>query len=548
MKILKSRSIKIIAVVTVLFTGMATTFVNNSGNYFEIAKNIEIFTNLYKEVNTYYVDELDPAQLMKTGVDAMLASLDPYTNYFSEGQIEGYRLMTEGRYNGIGADIRSIDGVPTVMAPYKDAPADKAGLKAGDRILKIDGKETEGKTADEVHTFIKGYPGTEVVLTIKRPGEKKEMDITLTRDEVHIANVPYSGMVSDDVGYMALTTFTREAGRNVGNALRDLKVEQPDLKGVILDLRNNGGGLLAEAVNVCNVFIPKNELVVSTKGKVQDWNRSFKTLNMPVDEQVPVVVLINNGSASASEIVSGVIQDLDRGVLIGQQSYGKGLVQNTKDIGYNSKVKMTTAKYYIPSGRCIQAIEYKDGEPVHIPDDQRTAFKTRSGRTVLDGGGVKPDIFLDLDGKSDILKKLEEQFFIFNYVTEWALENPGVTEVKDFHFTQWDSFVQFLEKQNFAYDTKTEELLDQIREAAKEDGYISPADIQVLENKIIEAKKNDLNKNKQAIIDLIEKEIVSRYLYVKGRIEVGLRNDKEIEEALKLFADPERYKSILQGK
>ncbi|HFA49911.1 MAG TPA: S41 family peptidase [Bacteroidetes bacterium] len=548
MKILKSRSIKIIAVVTVLFTGMATTFVNNSGNYFEIAKNIEIFTNLYKEVNTYYVDELDPAQLMKTGVDAMLASLDPYTNYFSEGQIEGYRLMTEGRYNGIGADIRSIDGVPTVMAPYKDAPADKAGLKAGDRILKIDGKETEGKTADEVHTFIKGYPGTEVVLTIKRPGEKKEMDITLTRDEVHIANVPYSGMVSDDVGYMALTTFTREAGRNVGNALRDLKVEQPDLKGVILDLRNNGGGLLAEAVNVCNVFIPKNELVVSTKGKVKDWNRSFKTLNMPVDEQVPVVVLINNGSASASEIVSGVIQDLDRGVLIGQQSYGKGLVQNTKDIGYNSKVKMTTAKYYIPSGRCIQAIEYKDGEPVHIPDDQRTAFKTRSGRTVLDGGGVKPDIFLDLDGKSDILKKLEEQFFIFNYVTEWALENPGVTEVKDFHFTQWDSFVQFLEKQNFAYDTKTEELLDQIREAAKEDGYISPADIQVLENKIIEAKKNDLNKNKQAIIDLIEKEIVSRYLYVKGRIEVGLRNDKEIEEALKLFADPERYKSILQGK
>ena len=374
------------------------------------------------------------------------------------------------------------------------------------------------------------------------------MDITLVRDEVHIANVPYSGMVSEDVGYVALTTFTREAGRNVGNALKDLKVEQPNLKGIILDLRGNGGGLLAEAVNVSNVFVAKNELVVSTKGKVKDWNRSFKTLNMPIDEQVPVVVLINNGSASASEIVSGVIQDLDRGVLIGQQSYGKGLVQNTKDIGYNSKVKMTTAKYYIPSGRCIQAIEYKDGEPVHIADEKRTSFKTRIGRTVLDGGGVKPDVFLDLDDKNDILKTLDDKYFIFNYVTEWVLKNPEVTEVEGFDFNQWNGFVQFLEKQDFDYDTETEQLLEQIKEASKEDGYITSTDIQVLENKIIAAKKDDLNNNKKAIIDLIEKEIVSRYLYVKGRIEVGLRNDKEIEEALKLFGDPARYESLLKGK
>lgn len=325
MKILKSRTVKLLAIVAVLFTTVATTVVTTNGNYFEIAKNIEIFTNLYKEVNTYYVDELDPAKLMRTGVDAMLESLDPYTNYISEGQIEGYRFMTEGRYNGIGADIRIIDDLPTVMAPYKDAPADKAGLKAGDKILQIDGKETKGKDAEEVHAFIKGYPGTELKLTISRPGEKKEMEISLVRDEVGLTNVPYSGMVSEDVGYVALTTFTREAGRNVGNAVKDLKVEQPNLKGVILDLRGNGGGLLAEAVNVSNVFIGKNELVVSTKGKVQDWNRSFKTLNVPIDENVPLVVLINKNSASASEIVSGVIQDLDRGVLIGQRSYGKGL-------------------------------------------------------------------------------------------------------------------------------------------------------------------------------------------------------------------------------
>ncbi len=547
MKISKSRTFKLLTVVVVLFTTVATTVVNTNGNYFEIAKNIEIFTNLYKEVNTYYVDELDPAKLMRTGVDAMLESLDPYTNYISEGQIEGYRFMVEGRYNGIGADIRIIDDLPTVMAPYKDAPADKAGLKAGDQILKIDGKDTKGKNAKDVHTFLKGYPGTEVALTINRPGEKKNLEITLVRDEVSVANVPYSGMVSEDVGYVALTTFTREAGRNVGNALKDLKVEQPNLKGVILDLRSNGGGLLSEAVNVSNVFIQKNELVVSTKGKVQEWNRNFKTLNIPIDEKVPVVVLINKNSASASEIVSGVIQDLDRGVLIGQLSYGKGLVQNTKDIGYNAKVKITTAKYYVPSGRCIQSVEYHEGEPVHVSDDKRTPFKTRNGRTVLDGGGVRPDIVLDPNSESDILQTLNEKNFIFNYVTQWMLENPEVAEIEGFNFNQWDGFVQFLENKKFNYDTESEKLLEQLKEQSKEDGYITEVDMSGLENKIIQAKKEDLYKNKDAIINLIEKEIASRHFYEKGRIQIGLRNDKEIEEAVKLFNDPAKYERILKN-
>lgn len=547
MKFLTTRTSKIFAVAAFALTTLATTVITENGNYFEIAKNIEIFANLYKEVNTYYVDEIDPAKLMRTGVDAMLESLDPYTNYISETQIEGYRFITEGRYNGIGADIRIMDDLPTIVAPYEGAPAIKAGLKAGDQLLEIDGKDTKGKTTDEVSAILKGYPGTEVTLTVRRPGESKNLKISLVRDEVEMPNVPFTGMISDEVGYIALTTFTRDAGRNVGRALEDLKVEQPNLKGVVLDLRGNGGGLLAEAVNVSNIFIPKNELVVSTKGKVKDWDRTFKTLNPPVDENVPLIVLIDKGSASASEIVSGVIQDLDRGVLLGQRSYGKGLVQNTRDIGYNSKVKMTTAKYYIPSGRCIQAIEYKQGEPAEIPDAKRAPFKTRNGRRVLDGGGVAPDLLLDHDAGSNILATLDEKNIVFNFVTQWALKNPVLESYEDFHFTQWDDFVQFLSKQNFEYDTDSEQLLKQLKEQSKEDGYIAEADLKALEAKIIEAKKADLNKNKALVTDMIEKEIVSRYFHEKGRIKVGLRNDLEIKEAIKLFDDKAKYDALLKG-
>ncbi len=546
MKIFKSRTSKFLAIGAIAFGGLATTVIEN-GNYFEIAKNIEIFANLYKEVNTYYVDEINPSTLMKTGIDAMMESLDPYTNYISETQIEGYRFITEGKYNGIGADIRLIDELPTVVSPYLDAPAQKAGLKAGDKIIAIDGKDTKGKTTDEVSAFLKGYPGTEVALTISRPGQDKPLNITLVRDEVSVSNIPYSGMVSGDVGYVALTTFTRDAGNNVAKALRDLKTEQPNLKGVILDLRDNGGGLLAEAVNLCNVFVPKDELVVTTKGKVQEWDRSFRTLNPPVDMEVPLIILINKGSASASEIVSGTIQDLDRGVLLGQRSYGKGLVQNTRDIGYNAKVKLTTAKYYIPSGRCIQAVEYKDGKPVDIADSKRAKFKTRNGRPVLDGGGVAPDVLLDHDANSNILQTLEEKNVVFKYVTEWMLKNPEVKTWEDFHFTNWDDFVAFLNKQNYEFDTETEKLLKDLKEKSKTGGYLAAADIQALEAKVITAKKADIEKHKERITDMIEKEIVSRFFYEKGRVQVGLRNDPEIKEAVKLFGDKTKYDAILKG-
>ena len=529
----------------ILFFSIATTFKSDQGKYFEISKNLEIFTNLYKEINTYYVDDLDPSKIMRTGIDAMLESLDPFTNYISESDIEGFRYITEGRYNGIGAQIALIRDYVTITEPYEDSPAFKAGLKAGDQIVAVEGRSAKGKTPDEVDAILKGYPGTEIELTVRRPGEDKDLSIKLSRDEVKVPNVPYSGMVNDGIGYIALTTFTRDAGRNVGDALMKLKKDHPDLKGVIFDLRGNGGGLLTEAVNVSNVFIPKGELVVTTKGKVQDWDRSFKTLNAPIDEKIPLVVLINDRSASASEIVSGVLQDYDRGVLLGQRSYGKGLVQNTYDIGYNSKVKMTTAKYYIPSGRCIQSVEYQDGEPVHIPDEQRAQFQTRNGRTVLDGGGVKPDLMVDKNLNKSVVKALLEQYLLFDYVTQYCLKHEDIGPVADFHFTGWDDFLAFLEKSDFQYETQSEQLLIQLQERSAAEGYDLSDQIAQLEKRVEEIKRSELAENKTTIVDLLEKEIASRYHYQRGKIQIGLRNDAEIVEAVQLINSPEKYKKLL---
>ncbi len=527
--------------------GAAVSGTVNHGKYFEIAKNIEIFTNLYKEINTYYVDELDPAKLMRTGVDAMLESLDPYTNYISESEIEGFKYITEGKYNGIGAQIKKIGDYVTITEPYEDQPAHKAGMKAGDVIVAIDGKSSKGKSTDDVSNILKGYPGTEVVLTVKRPGTAKELDLTMVRGEVRVPNVPYSGTISDHIGYVALTTFTRQAGANVANAVKKMKEEDPELKGVVFDLRGNGGGLLAEAVNVSNVFIPKGKQVVTTKGKVKDWDRSFKTLNQPVDEEVSVVVLIDKNSASASEIVSGVLQDLDRAVLMGQRSYGKGLVQNTRDVGYNSKVKLTTAKYYIPSGRCIQGVKYENGEPVNIPDVERAKFKTESGRIVLDGGGVKPDVFIDKDSERTAVQNLVKNYMIFDYVTQFVLENESIADVEDFHFEDWNGFLAFLDQQNYSYESESERLMAKLKAEAEKENYTSVAnDLEAIEKKIEETKKTELTKYKDAIVDLIEKEIISRYYFQKGKIQIGLRNDIEIKEAIKLINDETKYQSILK--
>ena len=539
------RILKYAGIISLLFVGMAASF-QPDNKYFEILKNIEIFTNLYKEINTYYVDDVDPGHLMRIGIDAMVESLDPFTNYISESEIEGYRFMTEGKYNGIGAISQKMGEYVTITELYQGQAADKAGLRPGDQIIAVDGQDATGKDPDAINDILRGFPGTSVKLTIRRPGRDADFDIELVRGEVQVPNVPYHGIVADGIGYVALTTFTREAGTNVANAVKDLKDKNPGLKGIIFDLRGNGGGLLNEAVNICNVFIPRGELVVTTKGKVKEWDRAFSTMNQPIDLDIPLTVLINKNSASASEIVSGVIQDYDRGVLIGQRSYGKGLVQNTRDIGYNSKLKLTTAKYYIPSGRCIQSVEYEDGEPIHIPDDQRTPFKTRSGRTVLDGGGVKPDVMIDKFTDAAIVQGLLEQHLIFDYVTQFCLKHDSIPNVEEFYFQDFDGFVQFLEERQFDYDTESEKLLKQLVEESTEEGYELQAQIDALEAKIDADKKDAVMNNKEVITDLIEKEISSRYYYQEGKIKMGLRNDAEIEEAVKLLTDKEKYQAVLE--
>jgi carboxyl-terminal processing protease len=536
--------IRIAGLVGIIALGIAASQ-QPANRHFEIIKNLEIFSNLYKEINTSYVDDVDPATLMRTGVDAMMESLDPFTNYISESEIEGYRFMTEGKYNGIGAVSRKMGDYVTITELYEDHAADKAGLRPGDKLIAIDGKDATGKDPEAINNILRGFPGTEVELTIRRPGTPQDFNVTLVRGEVQVPNVPYYGMVSDDIGYIALTTFTRNAGGNVGDALRKLKEEHPDIKGVVFDLRDNGGGLLSEAVNVSNVFIPRNELVVTTKGKVKDWDRSFNTMGEPIDLDIPLVVLINDHSASASEIVSGVIQDYDRGVLMGQRSYGKGLVQHTRDIGYNSKLKLTTAKYYIPSGRCIQSVEYENGEPVSIPDEKRTPFKTRNGRTVLDGGGVKPDVMIDELSDAAIVKGLLEQHLIFDYVTQFCLKHDSIGQVADFRFQDYDGFVSFLDNKDFRYDTGSEKLLKKLETKSKEEGYELSQEIQSLTNQIEASKKNALVKYQKEITDLIEKEIASRYHYQEGKIKMGLRNDAEINEAIQLMSDQSRYQSVL---
>ena len=539
------RILKYAGIISLLFVGIAASH-QPDNKYFEILKNIEIFTNLYKEINTYYVDDVDPGHLMRVGIDAMVESLDPFTNYISESEIEGYRFMTEGKYNGIGAISQKMGDFVTITELYQGQAADKAGLRPGDKIIAVDGQDATGKDPDAINNILRGFPGTSVKLTIRRPGREGDFDLDLVRGEVQVPNVPYHGVVADGIGYVALTTFTRDAGSNVANAVRELKEQNPGLKGIIFDLRGNGGGLLNEAVNVCNVFVPRGELVVTTKGKVKDWDRSFSTMNQPVDLDIPLTILINKNSASASEIVSGVIQDYDRGILIGQRSYGKGLVQNTRDIGYNSKLKLTTAKYYIPSGRCIQSVEYEDGEPIHIPDDQRTPFKTRNGRTVLDGGGVKPDVMIDRFTDAAIVQGLLEQHLIFDYVTQFCLKHDSIPAVEEFRFKDFDGFVQFLSERQFEYDTESEKLLKQLMEESAEEGYELTAQIDALKAKIASDKKDALMDNKDVIVDLIEKEISSRYYYQEGKIRMGLRNDVEIEEAIKLLKDQGKYQKVLQ--
>src|SRR5450759_3831603 len=436
----KIRSVRIIIVFTLLLVaGISTGFlINQETRDFRIAKNLDIFFSLFRELNTFYVDEIDPDKVIKSGIDNMLKTLDPYTVYFPETEADEFSIMISGKYGGIGSLVRTSGDYVTISEVYKGFPADKAGIKAGDLLKKVDGISLKGLTTDKVSEKLKGNPGTEINLTIERNG--KETDYQLKREKIIMKSVPYYGMIDSKTGYIRFTTFTQnciEEVKTAVNALKDNNVQQ-----IILDLRGNPGGLLTEAVEIVNLFVAEGNEVVSTKGKVKQFDEDYKTTKQPIDEKIPLAIIINRASASASEIVAGAIQDLDRGVIVGQRSYGKGLVQITRPLSYNTQLKVTTAKYYIPSGRCIQARDFshpnEDGSVGIIPDTLITEFKTKHGRTVKDGGGITPDIEILPDPLSQISSELYVRNYIFDFATNYYWAHLDIKSFEQFKFTDQD--------------------------------------------------------------------------------------------------------------
>lgn len=525
-----------------------TIWQSSGGRLFEISKNLELFLNVFKEVNANYVDEIDPGKLMKTGIDAMLESLDPYTNYITETQVERFRFQQDGRFHGIGAIVDLVNGQFTIIEPHKDSPAYRAGLRAGDKILAIDGKTLQGLSMDEFAAVIKGAPNTAVNLQILRSDGKTKEDISIQRSDVEVPNVPHSEIVADGIAYINLTTFTQNASENIAKAYRNLKEKSGPIKGLILDLRDNGGGLLHEAVKISNLFLPPGMEVVSTRGKIKEADQQYKTTTQPLAPDVPLVVLINEKSASASEIVSGVMQDYDRGVLIGQRTYGKGLVQNTKEVGYNSRVKVTISKYYIPSGRCIQSVEYKDGEPVQIPDSLRAVFKTRAGRKVLDGGGVAPDIPMNIQPPSPFTQFLVKNYHVFNFVTQYLNGKDLDIDPKTYKFTDYEQFSSYVLKQNPTFHTESHEILNKLKNQMQAESLMSFAESELksLEKKLNIPIKSELERNKHELTKEIEREIITRVHYQPGKIQYNLKEDQHVIAAIQLFKQPEKYKKLLQ--
>lgn len=542
--------------VVVFFAGFAAR--NPQDNYFEISKNLDIFGKVYREINAYYVDEVDPGKFMKTGIDAMLATLDPFTNYITASEIEDFKFQTSGHYSGIGASIsRRSEGKSVIITEvYESFPAQTAGIIPGDEILKIDNTQIEGANLDiqAVRDLLRGQPKTKLTLTIKTPGESDIRKVEVLRDDIQVKSVPWSGTVADNVGYIQLTSFSMEATNDIKAAFETIRKNNPGLKGIILDLRDNPGGLLMEAVNISNLFVNRGEKIVETRGRADGSLKIYQAQETALDTIIPVVILINGSSASASEIVSGVMQDLDRGVVIGQRSYGKGLVQNSRPLSYNTQLKLTTAKYYTPSGRCIQAIDYshrrEDGTWDKIPDSLMTEFKTRRGRSVYDGGGIAPDITISPPEYHRITQEMVAQFIIFDFATEFHKKNPTIAPARTFQITDdiYNEFIQFVGSKKFEYATKAEKELKELQGVLEKEGYWEKVKGQVsnLEDNLKENKKNDIKDYRKQIERILKAEIVSRYYYRVGRLESSFDNDPEVTAAVQLINDPARYKSILK--
>ena len=540
---------KIVTIIVLLF--LYNQGQSQSDSYFETSKNLEIFTDLYKELDIFYVDDINSGDLMKSAIDEMLSSLDPYTTYIPESDIEDYRFMTTGQYGGIGAMITKRKNFVYISEPYEGFPAQKAGLMAGDKLLEINGKSAENKTTEEISSILKGQPNTEVSILIERNG--KSFTKKFNREKITVKSIPYYGILENNVGYIKLRSFTRNCASEVKSALLELKSQQ-GLKGIILDLRSNPGGLLTESIDIVNLFVDKGEEIVTTKGKIKDWTKTYVSNKPPIDKKTPLIILINSTSASASEIVSGSIQDLDRGVVIGRKSFGKGLVQQTRKLPYNSQLKVTVAKYYIPSGRCIQALDYsnrnEDGSVGKVPDSLISTFTTRNGREVKDGGGINPDVVINNDDVSDISISLINKRLIFDFASNFRYKNESIEKVENFEITDeiYNDFISFLSDKDYEYSSATEDALDIFKEIADEEGTskLFEAELTVLLEKIRSNKNIDLINNKEEIKQFLSEEIISRYYYQQGRIQERLKHDKDIEEALRLIKNLEEYNSILR--
>ncbi len=521
-------------------------------DYFEISKNLDIFNSVYRELNIAYVDGTKPGQLMKTGIDAMLGSLDPYTVYYTENDIEDFRYMTTGEYGGIGATVNDIDNKIVITDPYEGFSAWKAGLRAGDQIIAVNGINVLKKRTDDISTILKGQAGTPLTLKVLKPGSSTPVDVTLNREEIKTKAVPYYNMLPNSTtGYIRLTAFTDHCSGEVKEAFLDLK--NKGCKSLVLDLRGNLGGLLLEAVNIVNFFIDKGQEVVYTRGRTPDWDKSYLSVNNPIDTEIPLVIIVDENSASASEIVSGALQDLDRAVVIGHRTYGKGLVQQTKDLVYNAKIKVTVAKYYIPSGRCVQALDYshkdEEGRVEKVPDSLITAFKTRGGRIVYDGAGIMPDLKMPDRKMSNLLVALLSNFHVFNYATEYMLKQKEISAPSSFRLNneEYSEFAEYLKRRDFTYKTESEQKLEELKTDAEEEKYLASIrkEYDDLANKIRENKKDDLQKFREEISAFLEEEIVSRYYFQKGRIEYAIKNDWEIKEALQTLASDDKRREIL---
>lgn len=545
----KSRASLIIVFITILFVVLAFT----ESNDFKLVKNIEIYTSLFRELNLYYVDETDPEKLIKSSIDEMLKTLDPYTEYIPESDLKDFQFATTGEYGGIGSLIRKSGDYAVISEIYKNFPADLANLKAGDLIIEIDGKSTRGVVITQISNLLKGSPGTPLEIKVIRTGTDQPISKTLVRKKIQIKSVPYFGMIQNNTGYIRLTNFTMGSGKEVKEALESLK-KNHDLKALVLDLRGNPGGLLIEAVSVTNLFVPKGNEIVSTRGKVTDFDHSYYASENPVDTVVPIAILVSRNSASSAEIVAGAIQDLDRGIIVGERTYGKGLVQTTRTLSYNSQLKVTTAKYYIPSGRCIQALDYsnrnEDGSVGSIPDSLISEYTTKNGRTVFDGGGIIPDIQIKVRPLSQIAIELYTRFLLFDYATQYFFQHDTIAPPGRFAITNknYDNFIQFIDRKEFDYQTQTEKAFSNLETLAKREKYFdsSKEEFILLKEKLSHDKHKDLQVFKDEIRRLLKEEIVGRYYYQEGSIEASLSGDEQVIRAAEVLGDHDQYSSILK--